>query len=198
MRFGRLGPAGQEVPMLLGPPEGRRPDRAARGGLWHRHELCGACRRARPSCSSNLRTPSPILTTWSRSLAGVRRPIGRDFQLVHSGGSKGKAAPGFSPVGPWLVTPDEVDPQDLRLRSWVNGQTRQDSSTRGLSFDVPYLVWHLSLYLRLEPGALILTGTPEGVALSGRFPYLTAGDVVEVEIEGLGRQRTLFVAEGTN
>ena len=118
----------------------------------------------------------------------------RDFQLVESGGqwSKGKSAPGFTPVGPWLVTPENVDSIGLRLRSWVNGEPRQDSTTADLIFGVDYLIWHLSQYLELEPGDLILTGTPAGVALSGRFPYLREGDVVEVEIEGLGRQRQIF------
>jgi len=120
----------------------------------------------------------------------------RDFQLVQSGGqwSKGKCAPGFSPTGPWLVTPDEVDHRALRLRSYVNGEPRQDSSTADMVFDVEFLVWHLSQYMALEPGDLVLTGTPEGVALSGRFPYLRAGDVVELEIDGLGRQRHEMVA----
>lgn len=119
----------------------------------------------------------------------------RDFQLAVSGGqwSKGKSAPGFTPTGPWLVTPDEVDHRSLRLRSWVNGEPRQDSSTADMIFDVDYIIWHLSQYLALEPGDLVLTGTPEGVALSGRFPYLTAGDIVEIEIEGLGRQRQEFL-----
>jgi 2,4-didehydro-3-deoxy-L-rhamnonate hydrolase len=119
----------------------------------------------------------------------------RDFQLGVSGGqwSKGKSAPGFSPIGPWLVTPDEVDYRNLRLRSWVNGERRQDSTTADMIFDVDFLVWHLSQYLALEPGDLILTGTPQGVALSGRFPYLKAGDTVEIEINGLGRQRQEFV-----
>jgi 2,4-diketo-3-deoxy-L-fuconate hydrolase len=118
----------------------------------------------------------------------------RDFQMAVSGGqwSKGKSAPGFSPIGPWLVTPDEVDAGALPLRSWVNGEARQDSTTADLIFGVDYLIWHLSQYLELEPGDLILTGTPEGVALSGRFPYLREGDVVEVEIAGLGRQRQHF------
>jgi len=118
----------------------------------------------------------------------------RTFQIEESGGqwSKGKSSPGFSPLGPWLVTPDEVDSTNLRLRSWVNGEPRQDSSTADLIFDVDYIVWHLSQYLALEPGDVVLTGTPEGVALSGRFPYLTSGDVVEIEIEGLGRQRQVF------
>ncbi len=120
----------------------------------------------------------------------------RTFQIEESGGqwSKGKCAPGFNPTGPWLVTPDAVDATDLRLRSWVNGESRQDSSTRDLIFDVNFVLWHLSQYLALEPGDLVLTGTPEGVALSGRFPYLKPGDVCEIEIDGLGRQRQEFVA----
>ena len=115
----------------------------------------------------------------------------RAFQLEVSGGqwSKGKAAEGFNPTGPWLVTPDEVDHRSLGLRSWVNGEKRQDSTTADMVFDVEFLVHHLSQYMVLEPGDLLLTGTPEGVALSGRFPYLRAGDVVELEIDGLGRQR---------
>ena len=119
----------------------------------------------------------------------------RTFQLEESGGqwSKGKSAAGFNPTGPWLVTPDEVDYRNLRLRSWVNGEPRQDSTTADLIFDVDFLIWHLSQYLVLDPGDLVLTGTPEGVALSGRFPYLKVGDVCEIEIEGLGRQRQEFI-----
>ena len=118
----------------------------------------------------------------------------RMFQLEISGGqwSKGKSCRGFTPTGPWLVTPDEVDHTNLRLQSWVNGEPRQDSSTADLIFGVEEIVYQLSQYMVLEPGDLVLTGTPEGVALSGRFPYLREGDVVEVEIEGLGRQRHLF------
>lgn len=120
----------------------------------------------------------------------------RDFQLTVSGGqwSKGKSAPGFNPTGPWLVTPDEVEHGKLGLRSWVNGEARQDSSTADMIFGVEFLVWHLSQYMALEPGDLVLTGTPEGVALSGRYPYLAAGDVVEIEIDGLGRQRQEMLA----
>ena len=120
----------------------------------------------------------------------------RAFQLEVSGGqwAKGKSSAGFCPTGPYLVTPEEVDHSNLRLRSWVNGQPRQDSSTADLIFGVEEIVFQLSQYLVLEPGDLVLTGTPEGVALSGRFPYLTAGDVVETEIEGLGRQRHAFTA----
>ena len=120
----------------------------------------------------------------------------RDFQIAVSGGqwSKGKCCPGFSPLGPWLVTADEVDAQSLTLRSWVNGEPRQDSTTADQIFPVAEIVHHLSQYLVLDAGDVILTGTPEGVALSGRFPYLAEGDVVELEIEGLGRQRQLLVS----
>ena len=119
----------------------------------------------------------------------------RDFQLEQSGGqwSKGKSCETFNPLGPWLVTPDEAgEAGKLGLRSRVNGEPRQDSSTADMIFDVGYLIWHLSQYTVLEPGDLINTGTPQGVALSGRFPYLAAGDVVEVEIDGLGGQRTVI------
>lgn len=118
----------------------------------------------------------------------------REWQIQRSGGqwSKGKSFPGFCPAGPLLVTPDEIDASDVRLRSWVNGEPRQDSSTADLIVDVAEIVYRLSQFLVLEPGDLVLSGTPEGVALSGRFPYLGAGDVVEVEIDGLGRQRQVI------
>nr|WP_285710366.1 fumarylacetoacetate hydrolase family protein [Microtetraspora sp. NBRC 16547] len=116
----------------------------------------------------------------------------RALQLETSGGqwSKGKSCETFNPLGPWLVTPDEIpDPQTLGLRSWVNGEARQASNTKDMIFDVATLIYELSQVTVLEPGDVINTGTPEGVALSGRFPYLTEGDVVELEIDGLGRQR---------
>src|SRR5665811_344537 len=115
----------------------------------------------------------------------------RDFQLQDSGGqwSKGKCCETFNPMGPFLVPADAVaDVQSLRLRSWVNGEPRQDSSTADMIVDVASLVWHLPQYLVLEPGDVVNTGTPEGVALSGRFPYLQPGDQFEAEIQGLGRQ----------
>ncbi|MFR9726121.1 fumarylacetoacetate hydrolase family protein [Streptomyces sp. MS19] len=121
----------------------------------------------------------------------------RAFQLEESGGqwSKGKCCETFNPLGPVLVTADEVpDPQALRLRSWVNGEARQDSSTADMIFGVAQLVHELSQYLVLEPGDIVNTGTPEGVALSGRFPYLAEGDVMEVEIEGIGRQQCVLRA----
>ena len=121
-------------------------------------------------------------------------PSERDYQLPGAAGqwTKGKSLPASTPLGPWLVPADEIDPGRLRLRSLVNGEVRQDSSTADLIFDVATLVHHVSQYMLLEPGDVILTGTPEGVALSGRFPYLQPGDVVELDIEGLGRQRQEF------
>lgn len=120
----------------------------------------------------------------------------RQWQTEHSGGqwSKGKTAEGFNPVGPWLVPATEVDPQRLRLWSSVNGEMRQDSSTADQIFTVAHIVWHLSQYMVLEPGDLINTGTPQGVALSGKYPYLRDGDVVEMGIDHLGQQRQSFVA----
>ena len=115
----------------------------------------------------------------------------RAFQLEQSGGqwSKGKCSETFNPLGPVLVPADELSSGHLRLRSWVNGEPRQDSTTADLIFSVDYLVWHLSQVAVLEPGDVINTGTPQGVALSGRFPYLQAGDVIEMNIEGIGTQR---------
>ncbi|MFJ9824723.1 fumarylacetoacetate hydrolase family protein [Streptomyces sp. NPDC101160] len=115
----------------------------------------------------------------------------RALQLETSGGqwSKGKSCETFNPLGPWLVTSDEIpDPQALGIRSWVNGEPRQNSTTGDMIFDVATLVHRLSQVTVLEPGDILNTGTPEGVALSGRFPYLTEGDLLEVEIDGLGRQ----------
>lgn len=119
----------------------------------------------------------------------------RDWQLVRSGGqwSKGKNFESFNPLGPYVRTADAIEPGHLRLRSWVNGESRQDSSTADLIFDVYRIVYELSQFMVLEPGDLVNTGTPEGVGLSGRFPYLRAGDVVECEIDGLGRQRQRVV-----
>lgn len=120
----------------------------------------------------------------------------RTWQFDESGGqwSKGKVAETFNPLGPELVTPEEApNPQGLRLWSTVNSEPRQASSTADMVFGVKYLVWHLSQYMVLEPGHLINTGTPQGVALSDRFPYSEAGDVVELGIEGLGTQRQRMV-----
>ena len=117
----------------------------------------------------------------------------REFQLERTGTwDKGKSCETFNPVGPHLVTADEIaDPQDLGLRLWVNGELRQDSSTSNMVFGVAELIRTISQYMVLRPGDLVNTGTPAGVALGqpDPKPYLRAGDVVELEIDRLGRQR---------
>jgi 2,4-diketo-3-deoxy-L-fuconate hydrolase len=121
----------------------------------------------------------------------------RHYQVKRSGGqwSKGKCMPGFNPLGPALVPLADVgDPQALRLWSRVGGDPRQDSTTADMIFSIAAIVRHLSHFVRLEPGDVVNTGTPQGVAMSGRFPYLRDGDVVEVGIDGLGTQRQRFVA----
>jgi 2-keto-4-pentenoate hydratase/2-oxohepta-3-ene-1,7-dioic acid hydratase in catechol pathway len=121
----------------------------------------------------------------------------RDWQLLRGGQFvKGKSPPTFGPVGPWLVTRDEVpDPQNLRLSLQVNGETRQDGNTGDMLFGVAWLIAHISGFFRLEPGDLVITGTPAGVGY-GMNPrvYLKAGDVVTLEVEGLGRQTQLVRA----
>lgn len=120
----------------------------------------------------------------------------RDFQRTISGGqwSKGKCCPGFFPLGPWLAIDEIADPQALRLRSSVNGEPRQDSSTADMIFSVATLIRDLSQVMTLSPGDVLSTGTPQGVAMSGRFRYLQAGDVMELELAGLGRQRCEIIA----
>jgi 2-keto-4-pentenoate hydratase/2-oxohepta-3-ene-1,7-dioic acid hydratase in catechol pathway len=116
----------------------------------------------------------------------------REFQLERGGQwDKGKNCETFNPLGPWLATADEIaGPQELGLRLWVNGELRQNGSTRDMVFPVRHLVWYLSQFMVLRPGDVINTGTPAGVALgSPGAAYLRDGDVVEVEIDGLGRQR---------
>jgi 2-keto-4-pentenoate hydratase/2-oxohepta-3-ene-1,7-dioic acid hydratase in catechol pathway len=116
----------------------------------------------------------------------------REYQLERGGTwDKGKSCEAFNPLGPHLVTADEIpDPQNLALRTWVNGELRQDGNTGDMIFGVDHLIWYLSQFMVLEPGDIIPTGTPAGVALGrAETPYLRKGDVVELEIEGLGRQR---------
>ncbi len=108
---------------------------------------------------------------------------------------KGKSADTFCPVGPWLVTADEVpNPGKLGVWSWVNGEQRQNGTTSNLVFGVAAIVSHLSQFLTLEPGDIISTGTPAGVGLGFKPPkFLKPGDVMEIEVEGLGRQRNKLV-----
>jgi 2-keto-4-pentenoate hydratase/2-oxohepta-3-ene-1,7-dioic acid hydratase in catechol pathway len=112
----------------------------------------------------------------------------RDVQRRHGGQwFKGKNFDSHLPLGPWIVTADELDPAALRIQTRVNGVTKQDSSTRFMVFKLPRLVRELSAGCRLEAGDVMITGTPEGVGFARKPPeFLTIGDVVEVEIEGIG------------
>ena len=121
----------------------------------------------------------------------------RSFQLQRSGQwSKGKSHDSFAPLGPWLVTPDELPEYD-RIDLWldVNGVRQQQANTSGMVFKVPYLVSYISRFMRLEPGDVILTGSPAGVGLSYDPPrFLKAGDRVSVGGTGLGMQEMVCVA----
>lgn len=120
----------------------------------------------------------------------------RDLQFRSSQWLLGKSLDKFCPLGPYLVTRDEVpDPQTLALRTWVNGDVRQNSNTSDMIFSVAEVVSYASRYMTLEPGDLIITGTPEGVILGmpEPRPWLKAGDEVVVEVEGLGRLVTPLV-----
>ncbi len=121
----------------------------------------------------------------------------REYQSERGGlWDKGKGCDSFAPVGPWLVTRDEVtDPQSLKLWTDVNGVRRQDGSTQTMIFDVRTLVSYISHFMTLMPGDLIATGTPPGVALGMKPPqYLKAGDALHLSVEGLGEQRSHLVA----
>ncbi|MEH2563226.1 fumarylacetoacetate hydrolase family protein [Bradyrhizobium sp. AZCC 2289] len=122
----------------------------------------------------------------------------RSFQLERGGQwTKGKSADTFCPIGPYIVTRDEiVDPQALQLRCEVSGRIAQDSNTSDMIFSVAEAISYLSSFMSLEPGDLICTGTPQGVGHGSKPPiYLKDGDVMVLSIEGLGEQRQLALAE---
>jgi 2-keto-4-pentenoate hydratase/2-oxohepta-3-ene-1,7-dioic acid hydratase in catechol pathway len=111
----------------------------------------------------------------------------RDWQNRHMQWHMGKSFDTFCPMGPWLVSADEMDGTHTRVRCWVNGEERQNASTEDLIFDIPTLIETLSAGITLYPGDVIATGTPVGVGIGFTPPkYLTAGDVVRVEIDGIG------------
>ena len=122
----------------------------------------------------------------------------RAFQIERQGQwSKGKGCDNFGPIGPWLVTPDEIaDPQNLSMWLDVNGERMQDGSTKTMVYGVAHLVSYLSCFFTLHPGDIISTGTPPGVGLGFKPPrYLKDGDVVELGIDGLGQQRQVCVKD---
>ncbi|MDO6478312.1 fumarylacetoacetate hydrolase family protein [Shimia thalassica] len=122
----------------------------------------------------------------------------RAFQTERGGQwTKGKSCDGFGPIGPWLVTPDEVqDPQNLDLSLNLNGTRMQTGNTQSMVFSVAHIISYLSQMMTLHPGDVIATGTPPGVGMGMKPPvYLKAGDVMDLEIEGLGRQRQEVFAD---
>lgn len=111
----------------------------------------------------------------------------RDWQSRHQQWLMGKSFDTFCPMGPWLVSADELDGQATQVKCWVNGEERQNASTRDLIFGIPKLIATLSAGITLYPGDIIATGTPVGVGIGFKPPrYLQAGDVVRIEIEGIG------------
>ena len=123
----------------------------------------------------------------------------REFQMEHGGGTtKGKSCDTFAPIGPWLVTADEIpDPQALSLWTTVNGERRQHGNTKDMVFPVRRLVAYVSRFMSLQPGDLLSTGTPAGVGHGAKPPrYLEPGDTVEQGIDGLGRQRHRVIQRG--
>ncbi|ASY65540.1 2-hydroxyhepta-2,4-diene-1,7-dioate isomerase (plasmid) [Sinorhizobium sojae CCBAU 05684] len=122
----------------------------------------------------------------------------RDFQARRSGQwTKGKSCDSFGPIGPWLVTRDEIaNPQNLKMWLSVNGVTKQNGTTETMVYGVSYLVSYLSQFMTLHPGDIISTGTPPGVGLGFKPPqYLKPGDVIELGIEGLGTQKQTVIAD---
>lgn len=120
----------------------------------------------------------------------------RHWQLERSGQwMKGKSFPTFNPIGPVIVTSDEIDPSQLRLWCSVNDEMRQDSNTNDLLFGVEHIVWYVSQFMQLYPGDIINTGTPFGVGLGLKPPkYLKAGDVLRTGIENIGEIKSNIIA----
>lgn len=118
----------------------------------------------------------------------------RDVQMRHQQWDMGKSFDTFCPMGPWIATADEFDGTRTRVRCWVNGELRQDGPTENMIFDIPTLIETISRGITLYPGDVIATGTPAGVGMGMKPPrYLKAGDVVRIEIDGLGAIENRFV-----
>ena len=118
----------------------------------------------------------------------------RDLQAKHKQWLLGKSIDTFCPIGPWLVTADELDPANLELKCWVNGELRQHANTRDLIFDIPTIIATISASMRLEAGDIIATGTPAGVGIGFKPPkFLKSGDTVRVAIAGIGELENKMV-----
>ena len=120
----------------------------------------------------------------------------RHWQIERSGQwMKGKSFPSFNPVGPWIVTADDFNPHDVRLWTTVDGENRQDSKTSDMIFGIDHCIWYISQFMELKAGDIVNTGTPEGVGMGFKpEKYLTAGQVVETGIDGLGTIKSNVVA----
>jgi len=120
----------------------------------------------------------------------------RDWQQRHKQWFLGKSFDTFCPMGPWVVTADQVDASDISVKCWVNGELRQNSNTKDFIFDIPNMIATVSAGITLYPGDLIATGTPAGVGIGFKPPkYLVNGDVVVVEMGGIGKLENTFIAE---
>jgi 2-keto-4-pentenoate hydratase/2-oxohepta-3-ene-1,7-dioic acid hydratase in catechol pathway len=118
----------------------------------------------------------------------------RDVQMRHQQWDMGKSFDTFCPMGPWIVTADEIDGRNTRVRCWVNGELRQDGPTENMIFDIPTLIETISRGITLYPGDVIATGTPAGVGMGLTPPrYIAKGDVIRVEIDGVGSIENRFV-----
>jgi 2-keto-4-pentenoate hydratase/2-oxohepta-3-ene-1,7-dioic acid hydratase in catechol pathway len=118
----------------------------------------------------------------------------RDVQMRHQQWDMGKSFDTFCPMGPWIVTADAMDGRKTRVRCWVNGELRQDGPTENMIFDIPTLIETISRGITLYPGDIIATGTPAGVGMGLNPPrYIASGDVIRVEIDGIGQIENRFV-----
>ncbi len=144
----------------------------------------------------NISHADAMLHVWGYTI--VNDVTARDVQMRHAQWDLGKSFDTFCPMGPWLVSADELDGRDTRVRCWVNGEVRQDARTTDLIFDIPTLVETCSRGITLYPGDLIATGTAAGVGMGMTPPrWLQHGDVVRIEIDGLGVLENRFVNEAT-
>ena len=133
----------------------------------------------------NIRREDAMAHVWGYTV--VNDVTARDVQTRHGQWHLGKSFDTFCPMGPWVVTADQVDALNTRVRGWVNGELRQDATTRDMIFDIPTLIETCSRGITLLPGDVIATGTPAGVGMGMTPPtYLKSGDVVRIEIDGVG------------
>jgi len=142
----------------------------------------------------NIARADAMAHVWGYTI--VNDVTARDVQMRHQQWDLGKSFDGFCPMGPWIVTADELDGSDTRVRCWVNDELRQDARTTDLIFDIPALIETCSRGITLLPGDIIATGTAAGVGMGMKPPrWLKHGDVVRIEIDGLGVLQNRFVEE---